>query len=112
MNHQKKISKSYAEQVEKINDQIRDLSTQLRSRSITPTKRLKLKNKIKDLKVKKQVKMETKNIAMGTSKISYIDPRITIAFMKANGIPPDKLFTKALMDKFKWAFNVEPDFKF
>ena len=40
-----------------------------------------------------------KNIALGTSKINYIDPRITIAFIKKHNIPLEKLFSKALMEK-------------
>lgn len=112
MNHQKKIARSFSEQVEKINDQIKELSLQLRSKTITPTKRLKYRQKIKDLKTKKQIKLETRNIALGTSKASYLDPRITVAFIKKHGIPPEKLFTKALIDKFKWAFSVGPDYIF
>lgn len=112
MNHQKKISKSYTEQVDKINDQIKDLSRELKSKSITSAKREKIKNKIKDLKIKKKVKIETRNISLGTSKNSYLDPRLTVAFIKMHGIPPEKIFPKAMMEKFKWAFKVDSNYKF
>ena len=36
----------------------------------------KLREEIKDLK------LEMKNVSLGTSKVNYIDPRITISFMK------------------------------
>lgn len=112
MNHQKKISSSYTEQIEKINDQIKEFSSKLRSKSLSSAKKIKYKKKIKDLKVKKKIKSEMKNLSLGTSKINYIDPRITVAFIKKNNIPVEKLFTKSLIDKFKWAFSVGPDFKF
>ena len=43
-----------------------------------------------------------KNVSLGTSKVNYIDPRITISFMKKHEIEIDKLFTTALQDKFTW----------
>lgn len=110
-NHQKNVSKSYSQQIEKINEQIKDMRSKLRAAK-TPNKKANLRKKLKGLKNKKQVKSETKNISLGTSKINYIDPRITVAFIKQNNIPPEKLFTKALIDKFKWAFNITKDFKF
>lgn len=112
MNHQKKITKSYPEQIEKINQQIKELKTKLKSKNTTSAKKEKYRKKIRELKTKKQVKSETKNIALGTSKNSYIDARITVAFMKRHDIPIDKLFTKTLQEKFKWAMVVGPDYKF
>lgn len=106
-NHQKNVSKSFSDQLDKMNEQIKKLKTQYKK-----SKKESTKKKILALKTKKEIKSEMKNISLGTSKINYIDPRITVAFIKANGIPPEKLFTKALMDKFKWAFDVDPDYKF
>ena len=53
-----------------------------------------------------------KNISLGTSKQNYIDPRISVSFMKKNELPADKLFTKALQKKFAWAFDVDESYKF
>jgi DNA topoisomerase-1 len=58
------------------------------------------------------MKIELKNISLGTSKVNYIDPRITVAFMKIHNMPIDKIFPKTLQDKFKWAFDVDESFKF
>lgn len=113
MNHQKNIAKSHSQQLGKLNEQITELKNSMKNDdSLTPAKISKIKRKIKGLKNKKQVKNETKNISLGTSKINYIDPRITVAFIKQNNIPPEKLFTKALMDKFKWAFSADKNFIF
>lgn len=102
-NHQKKVSKNFSTQIEKIDEQIKELKSKGTDKS---------KDKIKELKKKKELKSEMKNIALGTSKINYIDPRITIAFIKKHNIPLEKLFSKALMEKFKWAFAVDENYKF
>ena len=110
MNHQKKISKSYTGQVIKISEQIKELRKKMKN--ATSTRKTKIKMKISELKTKKNIKSEMKNLSLGTSKTNYIDPRITTAFIKIHNIPIDKLFTKALQDKFKWAFDVDLDYKF
>lgn len=111
MNHQKNVTKSFKTQIDKINDSIKELQKQLND-GVTPAKRDAIKKKIKALKLKKQVKSETKNISLGTSKVNYIDPRITASFIIKHNIPKEKLFTKALLDKFKWAFDVDENYKF
>ncbi|GAA5891687.1 hypothetical protein JCM6882_006167 [Rhodosporidiobolus microsporus] len=55
-------------------------------------------------------KDEGKEISLGTSKINYIDPRISVAWCKANDVPLNKVFTKTLLEKFTWAQHVEGDF--
>lgn len=47
---------------------------------------LKLKQQIEQEEVKKQHKEDNKNVALGTSKINYMDPRITIAWCKRNEV--------------------------
>jgi DNA topoisomerase-1 len=49
---------------------------------------------------------------LGTSKINYIDPRITFAWCKKYEVPVEKMFNKSLREKFKWATTVEADWKF
>ncbi len=39
----------------------------------------------------------------GTSKINYMDPRITASWCKAVGLPIEKVFNQALIKKFPWA---------
>jgi len=104
-NHQKKINKNYKDQINKISDQIHTLLKKDKK-----TKRDK--QRIKELKSKKKLKMEMKNLSLGTSKINYIDPRITIAFFKRNKLPLEKVFNESLMKKFAWAKDIPEDFKF
>ena len=61
---------------------------------------------------KKELKVELKNISLGTSQSNYIDPRITVAFLKIHDLPVEKVFSTSLRDKFKWAFEVDKEYKF
>lgn len=104
-NHQKKVSKTFNEQIDKLNVQIKKLKGK-------KNKTEKMKSKLRELKAKKELKMEMKSVSLGTSKVNYIDPRITIAFIKKHNIPIDKVFQNVLQNKFKWAMDVDEDFKF
>ena len=72
----------------------------------------KLNSKIKNIKGKKDLKIELKNVSLTTSKTNYIDPRITIAFLKRHNIPIEKIFSQTLIDKFFWAVDVDKNWKF
>jgi DNA topoisomerase-1 len=115
-NHQKNVSQMTNKQIDNINENIKKNRTRLRkmraSKRKNPEKILQVQDKIKKLKAKKSLKIELKNISLGTSKINYIDPRITVAFMKTFDFPVDKVFSKTLQEKFKWAFDVDEDFRF
>jgi DNA topoisomerase-1 len=114
-NHQKNVSKTFGESMEKIEKQIKETKKKL-SLAVENKKSkeniMNLKEKLSKLKLKRNLKKETKNIALGTSKINYIDPRITIAFMKTYNIPIEKILSKTLQQKFAWAMDVQADFKF
>merc|ERR1719245_1142099 len=66
----------------------------------------KKKAYLEKLKMNKNLKIENKEVALGTSKINYMDPRITVAFCKRLELPIEKVFNKALLDKFPWAMAV------
>lgn len=55
---------------------------------------------------------ENKEVALGTSKINYMDPRISVAWCKRCEVPIDKIFAKTLRDKFNWAMAVDLTWKF
>ena len=115
-NHQKNITKSNNKQLDNMNEMIKKQKRLLRkakkSNKPNPEKIALIESKIKRLKIKKDMKIEMKNVSLGTSKINYISPQITIAFIKKHGLPIDKIFTKNLQDKFKWACETDADFKF
>ena len=127
-NHQKVLTKSSDNKIEKTQTKLKDLKTKLRkfkrekdkklekgSKTVSINKRiLALKQKIKDVKNRKSLQSESKTLSAGTSKINYIDPRITIAFLKTNGLIEniDKFFNKTQQKQFTWALNVDSSFKF
>ena len=125
-NHQKNVNKNFKDQFININNKIQEAKQKIKDlenkkkiykEKGKDTKSIKQKiikkdSKIKQLKSKKTLKLEMKNVSLGTSKINYIDPRITIAFMKKNNIEINKLFTSALQDKFTWALEVETNYIF
>ncbi|KAG0217962.1 DNA topoisomerase 1 [Mortierella sp. NVP41] len=57
-------------------------------------------------------KDENKTTALGTSTMNYIDPRISAAWCKKHEVPLEKVFTKTLRDKFKWAMTVDERWEF
>lgn len=62
----------------------------------------RLKERIRKENINKTVKEENKNIAMGTSKINYMDPRITASWCKKVGEHVlFKIFSKSLRSKFQ-----------
>lgn len=69
-----------------------------------------LKERVDIMSTKIEMKERTKGVALGTSKTNYSDPRIGISWCKSNNVPPERLYTKTLLEKFSWAQNVEPDF--
>lgn len=104
-NHQKNISKSFTGQIGSIKKQIKDTMKKIKNAKSGSDSSKKLKERLKKLKAKKSLKIETKNISLGTSKINYIDPRITFEFIQKYNIPVEKIFSKTLIEKFRWAMN-------
>jgi len=117
-NHQKNVSKSFNDQIDNINSKIKELNDkkkELQKEDTTDANKEKIKkinDKIKESKGKKDLKIELKNVSLTTSKTNYIDPRITIAFLKRHNIPLEKIFSQTLIDKFFWAMDVDKNWKF
>ncbi|XP_078047076.1 DNA topoisomerase 1 isoform X2 [Augochlora pura] len=73
----------------------------------------KLKEQLTKLEVQATDKEENKEIALGTSKLNYLDPRITVAWCKKNNVPIEKIYNKTQRDKFRWAIDMAgPDYVF
>lgn len=116
-NHQKNVNANLKDQLDVLDDKIKKAKKRVRElRAKTKPNKDQIERAqiaLKKLRAKKEMKIQLKNISLGTSKINYIDPRITIAFIKRHDIPIDKIFTKTLQEKFQWAMDLAgPDFKF
>jgi len=66
----------------------------------------------KEKVVKLKEKEKSSHLALGTSKLNYIDPRITVAFLKRNNILPSEYYNERELVKFKWALSINKDFIF
>ena len=43
---------------------------------------------------------------MGTSKLNYLDPRISVAWSKKWNVPVEKIYSKTQREKFRWALDM------
>jgi DNA topoisomerase-1 len=113
-NHQKNVNSSLDTALDKIESRIKELKNKKRKyvENKNTEKAHKIETKIKTLRLKRETKEKMKNVSLGTSKNNYIDPRIIFAFIKKFDIPPEKLFTKVLIKRFKWASEVDENYKF
>ncbi|KAK8633504.1 hypothetical protein V6N13_014349 [Hibiscus sabdariffa] len=138
-NHQRSISKSHSAQMSRLIEKITELKGVLKElkidldrarkgklplkdadgkqkRNLTPEaiekKIIQANTKIEKMERDMQTKEDLKTVALGTSKINYLDPRITVAWCKRHEVPIEKIFNKSLLAKFAWAMDVDPDFRF
>ncbi|XP_068327652.1 DNA topoisomerase 1 beta-like isoform X3 [Pyrus communis] len=138
-NHQRTVSKSHSAQMSKLTEKIAELQGNLKElkvdldrakkgkpplkdadgkqkKNLTPEalerKIAQTNAKIEKMELDMRIKEDLKTVALGTSKINYLDPRITVAWCKRHEVPIEKIFNKSLLAKFSWAMRVEPDFRF
>lgn len=72
----------------------------------------KTQKALENYETKMTLKSDTKTVALGTSKINYMDPRITVAWCKQKDVPLEKIFNKSLCSKFPWAVEVPNTWRF
>lgn len=127
-NHQRSLPKAHETQMEKMTDQLELLEKEvaaLKGKATTfndkklpadKEKRkaalVRLETRLKNHKTKMSMKDENKTVALGTSKINYMDPRITVAWCKARDVPIERVFNKSLLSKFPWAMEVPSTWRF
>lgn len=96
-NHQKGLAKGESKSILNLKEKIKNMKKS-RERNL--------------LKQKLELKVEMESFSLSTSKINYIDPRITFWFVKKMGISAniDKFFDKKLLARFKWASDTTLDY--
>ena len=72
----------------------------------------KVKDKIHKLDIDLEDCKSNAEVALGTSKINYNDPRITVAWSKKYTVPIEKVFSSALRKKFPWAQMADENWVF
>ncbi|KAG8222958.1 hypothetical protein J437_LFUL000253 [Ladona fulva] len=133
-NHQRSVPKTHAKSMENLmkkieakKEQVKDAERQYKDakkhargsqkESIVAEKKKKalerLREQLAKLEVQATDKDENKEIALGTSKLNYLDPRISVAWCKKNGVPIEKIYNKTQREKFRWAIDMAgPDYVF
>lgn len=72
-----------------------------------------MKEQLRKLKIQRTDKDENKQIALSTSKLNYLDPRITVAWCKKMEVPIEKVFSRTHREKFQWAIDMaDEDYEF
>jgi len=97
-----KMMKTLEEKLEKAQEKLKEARTEKQTE--TAEKQI--------TEIETRINNEKGQIATGTSKINYIDPRIVVAWCKKNEIPIDKIYAKTQLSRFIWAMPIEMDWKF
>ncbi|XP_036064836.1 DNA topoisomerase I, mitochondrial isoform X1 [Onychomys torridus] len=101
-------------ELEKVKADLR-IRGESKSKSLLQKQRrlLRLEEQLVRLHTQATDKEENKQVALGTSKLNYLDPRISIAWCKRSGVPIEKIYSKTQRERFAWAFNqAGEDFEF
>ncbi|TDH10476.1 hypothetical protein EPR50_G00075450 [Perca flavescens] len=73
----------------------------------------RIEEQLMKLQVQATDREENKQIALGTSKLNYLDPRISVAWCKKWDVPIEKIYNKTQREKFAWAIDMaEKDYEF
>ncbi|XP_037632522.1 DNA topoisomerase I, like [Sebastes umbrosus] len=73
----------------------------------------RIEEQLMKLEVQATDREENKQIALGTSKLNYLDPRISVAWVKKWTVPIEKIYNKTQREKFAWAIDMaEEDYEF
>ncbi|KAL1491086.1 hypothetical protein ABEB36_011737 [Hypothenemus hampei] len=134
-NHQRAVPKGHQKSMEKLKekidakrDQIKDAERQVKDaqreakhgsvkEKVAYDKKKKQLERLKDqltkLEIQETDRDENKTIALGTSKLNYLDPRISVAWCKKYEVPIEKIYNKTQRAKFRWAIDMAgPDYRF
>jgi len=73
----------------------------------------RLLEQLEKLEIQRTDKDENKTISLGTSKLNYLDPRISVAWAKKHEVPMEKVYNKTQREKFMWAIDMAgPEYVF
>ncbi|OXA63577.1 DNA topoisomerase I, mitochondrial [Folsomia candida] len=119
-NHQRAVPKSHEKSMEnlvtkiqqkkddvkKVKKELKGLSRGSKDHEKKSAQLRRTEEQLKKLEMTKTDKDEGKEIALGTSKLNYLDPRISIAWCKKHDVPIEKVYNKTLRAKFRWAIDM------
>lgn len=125
-NHQRAVPKSHEKSMENLEAKIKAKKAELKEAKAElekahgeaakrkAQKRIdRAKEQLKRLKIQRTDKDENKQIALSTSKLNYLDPRISVAWCKKYNVPIEKIFNRTQREKFRWAIDMtDEDYEF
>jgi DNA topoisomerase-1 len=121
-NHQRAPPKTFDQQMENLQkkidakkDSVKDAEKELKDvkkggdkkkAEVAKKKVERLKDQLHKLELQATDKEENKEIALGTSKLNYLDPRISVSWCKKWDVPVEKVYNKTQRQKFAWAIDM------
>ncbi|SAM06171.1 hypothetical protein [Absidia glauca] len=72
----------------------------------------KIDERLNAIRVQATDREENKEISLGTSKLNYIDPRIIVSWCRKHDVPMEKVYSRTLKDKFRWAQDIPDGWSF
>lgn len=111
-NHRKDITKSTTEATRRLRQRLREAREKVKSTRAGTASRTQAEARVERLRSQLALRRELQNASLGTSKASYLDPRITVAYAHRHGIPIARFYTAALQRRFAWAMETPADYSF
>lgn len=128
-NHQRSVPKSFAKSMENLQkkidakrEQIAEITKEAKQIKADYKNNKHVSKKVAYEKLKKRLAVakaalsklqlqatdrdENKEIALSTSKLNYLDPRITVAWCKKFDVPIEKVYNRTQREKFQWAIDM------
>jgi DNA topoisomerase-1 len=103
--------KSKAEEVDKAKEKSENGNNEGGVRR-TVVQRLTAQPDVLERQLSERLSSDDENLCLETSKLNYLDPRITIAWCKKNDVELEKVFSNKLRDNFRWSLDTEEQFRF
>lgn len=107
LNHKRMTSSD--DRVKKIEEKIKEYKKKKREAN-TASKKATAQKSIETWEAK--LEEAQGNIALSTSKVNYLDPRISVAWAKKSECPIEKIYNKTQLKKFVWSMDTPSSWKF
>merc|ERR1712129_253671 len=113
-NHQRSVSANHGDQLMKMDqgEEKKKTPKKKKTREVLEAQIKRKKDMLRKKELAKALKEDNKEASLGTSKINYMDPRVTVAWCKKMQVPIEKIFNRSLLDKFPWAMQSNTKYHF
>ena len=105
LNHTRNVSKKAQEAVKKFHDDLKEAEKEKKQKKKEKKSTEAIDKKIATLKNKIESKTDVLSVAINTSLVNYIDPRLIVSWTKKEKADITAIYTAVLMRKFQWALE-------